>query len=105
MGLKKAKLCCVGSLVVGLGLFLQGQQAQAGLVVGSESLAGSATGQTFDLTTMSSIKFSGFVDTGGSGGTNTLDFQDHVPAFTPILGTVTLNFLVGPSSFTISNAA
>jgi hypothetical protein len=98
----------VGALIVGLSLVLHGQQAQAGAVVGSESLAGTVTapkGPSADITTTGSVSFSGFVDTGGSGGTNTLDFQDHVPAFTPIPGAVTLVLAVGPSSFTITNAA
>jgi hypothetical protein len=105
---KQGKLGWIGAIAVVLGFALFGQTVQAGAVVGSEALAGSVTapkGPLADLTTTGSVSFSGFVDTGGSGGTNTGDFQTYVPGFTTIPGAETLTIALGPNSFTITNAA
>jgi hypothetical protein len=105
---RMVKLGWVGALAVALGVGVLGQNAKAGAVVGSESLAGTVTAPTgagADITTTGSVSFSGFVDTGGSGGTDTGDFQTFVPGFTSIPGAETLTLALGPNSFTISSAA
>ena len=94
---------CLGAILVSMVLSL-GQSAEAGPIVGSEALAGGGTslGGTNDVTTATSVSWSGFGDTDHRTG----DFT-AVPAFTLIPGSSTLELHTGTptTAWTISSAA
>jgi hypothetical protein len=80
--------------VVLFALLTIGQIAQAGIVTGSESIAGVvASTDTGDIVTATSVTFSEFFDTSGLPvGTSTGDFLTHIP----------LGFLTGgPASLSL----
>ncbi len=92
----------LGAILVSMVLSL-GQSAQAGPIVGSEALAGGGTalGGTNDVTTATSVSWSGFGDTDHRTG----DFM-AVPAFTIIPGSSTLELHTGTptTAWTISSS-